>query len=238
VEVPAEKSKPSFILADGIFPVQHVEYHSAFTKNRFKAKHEERTIFIAWRAAHSEESRILTSKGALRGVLASARSGSVRIATCRSPVRPGQHPVDIRRRVRVPSELRIGRHSRTRVYCFRPRLQLLYLGHCIAFDPLGVRPVCPLECSRHDDFRQAIHQIRNFALLGLPVGGHASYVTRPNKSISAEPNCSTERRSSSSPQTFWCQSSDQLVAPSKKPSRLIKFHIMSLLIADFRSCVA
>src|SRR2546430_2608708 len=56
-----------------------------------------------------------------------------------------------------------------------------------------------------------------------------SYVTRPNKSISADRSCSRESCSSSSPQTDSCQSRSQLLGPSKKPSRVIRFHMTSCL---------
>src|SRR2546427_11905280 len=56
-----------------------------------------------------------------------------------------------------------------------------------------------------------------------------SYVTRPNKSMSADRSCSRESCSSSSPQTDSCQSMSQLLGPSKKPSRVIRFHMTSCL---------
>src|SRR6267143_1634886 len=59
-----------------------------------------------------------------------------------------------------------------------------------------------------------------------------SYVTRPNKSMSVDFDRSREYRSSSSPQTESCQSMSQLFGPSKKPSSVTKFHMMSLLMSD------
>src|SRR3972149_3829988 len=56
-----------------------------------------------------------------------------------------------------------------------------------------------------------------------------SYVTRPNRSISADLACSMESRSSSSPQTYSCQSISQLLGPSKKPSSVTRFHMKSFL---------
>src|SRR5256886_13954931 len=56
-----------------------------------------------------------------------------------------------------------------------------------------------------------------------------SYVTRPNKSMSADRSCSRESCSSSSPQTDSCQSMSQLLGPSKKPSRVIRFNMTSSL---------
>src|SRR3989475_9770055 len=56
-----------------------------------------------------------------------------------------------------------------------------------------------------------------------------SYVTRPNKSMSADRSCSRESCSRSSPQTDSCQSMSQLLGPSKKPSRVIRFHMTSCL---------
>src|SRR5207244_13325305 len=42
-------------------------------------------------------------------------------------------------------------------------------------------------------------------------------------------DCSMEYFSSSSPHTESCQSSSQLFGPSKKPSSVTRFHMMSLL---------
>src|SRR2546428_7776070 len=55
------------------------------------------------------------------------------------------------------------------------------------------------------------------------------YVTRPNKSAPIDFDCSTENRSSSSPQTESCQSMSQLFRPSKKPSSVTRFHMISFL---------
>src|SRR5438445_5139076 len=57
-----------------------------------------------------------------------------------------------------------------------------------------------------------------------------SYVTRPNKSIPVDLDCSIAYFSSSSPQMVSCQSMSQLFGPSKKPSSVTRFHMMSLLI--------
>src|SRR5436309_15994277 len=43
-------------------------------------------------------------------------------------------------------------------------------------------------------------------------------------------DCSIESCSSSSPQTYSCQSMSQLFGPSKKPSSVTIFHMMSFLI--------
>src|SRR5213083_2009918 len=47
-------------------------------------------------------------------------------------------------------------------------------------------------------------------------------------------DCSIESCSSSSPQTYSCQSMSQLFGPSKKPSSVTIFHMMSFLIVKIR----
>src|SRR3989442_6289353 len=61
-----------------------------------------------------------------------------------------------------------------------------------------------------------------------------SYVTRPNNSIPVDFECSIEYFSSSSPQTVSCQSMSQLFGPSKKPSSVTRFHMISFLISIHR----
>src|SRR5439155_25443906 len=61
-----------------------------------------------------------------------------------------------------------------------------------------------------------------------------SYVTRPNKSIPVDFDCSIAYFSSSSPQMVSCQSMSQLFGPSKKPSSVTRFHMMSFLIVRIR----
>src|SRR6266849_1762203 len=58
-----------------------------------------------------------------------------------------------------------------------------------------------------------------------------SYVTRPNNSAPVDFDCSIEYRSSSSPQTVSCQSRSQFFGPSKNPSSVTRFHMMSLLMS-------
>src|SRR5712691_1308082 len=62
-----------------------------------------------------------------------------------------------------------------------------------------------------------------------------SYVTRPNNSIPVDFECSIEYFSSSSPQIVSCQSMSQLFGPSKKPSTVTRFHMMSFLMSIHRS---
>src|SRR2546428_2676317 len=57
-----------------------------------------------------------------------------------------------------------------------------------------------------------------------------SYVTRPNNNMPVDFDCSTEYFSSSSPQIVSCQSMSQLFGPSKKPSSVTRFHMMSFRI--------
>src|SRR5947199_9686538 len=47
-------------------------------------------------------------------------------------------------------------------------------------------------------------------------------------------DCSIESCSSSSPPTYSCQSMSQLFGPSKKPSSVTIFHMMSFLIVRIR----
>src|SRR5436309_1342438 len=57
-----------------------------------------------------------------------------------------------------------------------------------------------------------------------------SYVTRPNNSMPVDFDCSMAYCSNSSPQIVSCQSISQLFGPSKKPSSVTRFHMMSLRI--------
>src|SRR5207245_361616 len=57
-----------------------------------------------------------------------------------------------------------------------------------------------------------------------------SYVTRPNNSMPVDFDCSMAYCSNSSPQMVSCQSISQLFGPSKKPSSVTRFHMMSLRI--------
>src|SRR5947209_1632158 len=58
-----------------------------------------------------------------------------------------------------------------------------------------------------------------------------SYVTRPNNSAPVDFDCSMAYCSISSPQTVSCQSISQLFGPSKKPSSVTKFHMISFLMS-------
>src|SRR5438128_7814016 len=57
-----------------------------------------------------------------------------------------------------------------------------------------------------------------------------SYVTRPNNSMPVDFDCSMAYCSNSSPQMVSCHSISQLFGPSKKPSSVTRFHMMSLRI--------
>src|SRR5439155_870591 len=51
-----------------------------------------------------------------------------------------------------------------------------------------------------------------------------------DRSIPTDFDCSIDNCSSSSPQTYSCQSMSQLFGPSKKPSSVTIFHMMSFLM--------
>src|SRR5947208_12845642 len=55
-----------------------------------------------------------------------------------------------------------------------------------------------------------------------------SSLTRPNNSMPVDFDCSMAYCSNSSPQMVSCQSISQLFGPSKKPSSVTRFHMMSL----------
>ena len=54
-----------------------------------------------------------------------------------------------------------------------------------------------------------------------------SYVTRPKRRAPIDFDCSSENFSSSSPHTVSCQPMSQLFLPSKNPSKVTRFHMMS-----------
>src|SRR5437867_7001103 len=58
-----------------------------------------------------------------------------------------------------------------------------------------------------------------------------SYVTRPNNSMPVDFDWSIAYCSNSSPQIVSCQSISQLFGPSKKPSSVTRFHMMSFLMS-------
>src|SRR5207245_5875175 len=61
-----------------------------------------------------------------------------------------------------------------------------------------------------------------------------SYVTRPNNSAPVDFDRWMAYCSISSPQTVSCQSISQLFGPSKKPSSVTRFHMMSFLMSFTR----